>query len=156
MLPPSQSRVGDQQNLEFTPPDVRELGGGAPKGVDGVRGRDLRVVDVHTALQLVVGVVPRHRPAHTSQHILASEEQSLLEPGGHHGREARPEMGSDRRCQGRIDDALEMLGPQVPDQDVGDHRKHESAAVRRLLLPLALGPAGPAWWVACVGRGSAR
>ena len=53
-------------------------------------------------------------------------------------------MGSDRRCQGVIDDALEVLGPQVSDQDLGDHRKHEPAAVRRLLFPMALGPAGPA------------
>jgi hypothetical protein len=53
-------------------------------------------------------------------------------------------MGSHRCSQGSVDDALEVLGPQISHQDVGDHRKHEPAAVRGLLLAVALGPAGPA------------
>lgn len=52
-------------------------------------------------------------------------------------------MGGDRRGQGVIDDTLEVLGPQVSDQDLGDHRNHEPTAVRRLLLPMALGPPLP-------------
>ncbi len=53
-------------------------------------------------------------------------------------------MGSHRRGQRAIDDALEVLGPQISHQDIGDHRKHEPAAVRGLLLAMPLRPAGPA------------
>ena len=91
----------------------------AGKGVDGPGSRDLCFVDMRPSLDLVLGVRPRQCLADTAQHDLASKEQPLLESGCDHRREARAEMGGHRPGQGTVDDALEVLGPQISHQYVG-------------------------------------
>jgi hypothetical protein len=86
-LPPAHARIGDEQELELSPPNPPAGRGRLGEMMDAGRRRDLGLLDESASLLelLRVGVVAPS-PMHAPEHILAGEEKALIEASPDHGR----------------------------------------------------------------------
>ncbi len=106
----------------------------------GGGGRDLGLGDGQARRLEGLGLATS--PAHAPQHVLAGQQVALLQPGGHQGGEAAPQV-LDHRGGGRlVEHGLEVQPGHAPAGETGQHRQDVAAAVAGLLVPVALGPAG--------------
>jgi hypothetical protein len=61
-------------------------------------------------------------PAHFTEEVLASEDVSLLEPGGDDAAEASPDVLRHRCGRRLVEDQLKALARELPARKVGDDR----------------------------------
>ena len=114
-LPPAQPRVGHHQDLQLTPPHPRALRRGRRQGGDGGGGGDVRVLVEVAGCELLASRLSRRRaPVNPPQHVLAGQQQALLQPGGHHGRTAPAQVGGHRGGGGLGQDLGEVHSTQAP------------------------------------------
>lgn len=85
MLAPPHPRVGNEKDLELAPPDLGALCGGPGEGVHSLRGWYVRLIDVHTPLEIILSLAAWHVPVDTTQDVLAGEQQAFLQPCSDHG-----------------------------------------------------------------------
>lgn len=141
VLAPAQPCVRDEQDLKFSPPHVGVSPGRASQGMDVGSRRDVGVLDGSAGLLDNDVRTRRPVPAHAAEHVLSSQEQPLLQAGGHHGGEARAQVGA-HRCRRRgVEYALEVPWPQILERDVCDDGQYEPRAVGRLVVAVPLRPA---------------
>ena len=145
MLTPTHTRVGDQQDLQLPPPHPPPGSGRRRDSVHRSSSRDVGLLHRPPRLQLrflVVDVVGG-LPVHAAQHVLADQQQALVQAAGHQRRQAPPQMGGHRNSRRLIQHPLEMGPGQVPDRHLADHRRHEPPTVRLLILPMTVRPPPP-------------